>query len=152
MLVQVDVVAVPDPSPSDGASDNPIDGKLFLELIPLAFIAFQSGGQMAASRLLGFNEIPTTVLTSVYYDIVAADPTRLPSTPSSFLGNVKRNRRMAAVVVLLSGAIVGGWLCRSSAGMSIVLWVAAALKLFVALGFYFWKEKIIAGKGESTMP
>lgn len=140
------MVVVPNPNPSSPSSTS-VDGRLFLELIPLAFIAFQSGGQMAASRLLGFNEIPTTVLTSVYYDIVAADPTRLPSTPSSFLGNVKRNRRMAAVTFLLFGAISGGWLCRSSAGMSIALWIAAALKLLVAIGFFFWKEKLTRKDG-----
>ncbi|KAK2754879.1 hypothetical protein FQN54_006772 [Arachnomyces sp. PD_36] len=143
VLVQVDVVTVPNPSLSNDGSKGVVDGRLFLELIPLAFIAFQSGGQMAASRLLGFNEIPTTVLTSVYYDIVAADPTRLPSTQSTFLSNVKRNRRIAAVVFLLSGAIVGGWICRSEPGMSVVLWVASVLKLFVAFGFYFWKGKVV---------
>lgn len=37
----------------------------FIEILPLAFLAFQAGGQIVASRTLGLNEIPTTVLTSV---------------------------------------------------------------------------------------
>ncbi|KAL4779364.1 hypothetical protein BJX76DRAFT_341035 [Aspergillus varians] len=98
-------------------------GKLFLELIPIALLAFQSAGSMTAARGLGYNEIPTVVLTSVYFD-VASDPKIVREVRS----NVKRNRRVGSVVCLLIGAIVGGWLSRSSGGMESALWVSAALK------------------------
>jgi hypothetical protein len=86
------------------------------------------------SRLLGFNEVPTTVLTSVYCDLVS-DPKILA------LENVKRNRRAAAVLAILIGGIAGGWISRSQAGMSVSLWVAAAIKFGIAVSWSLWKLK-----------
>lgn len=106
-----------------------------LELLPLAFLAFQSGGQIVTSRLLGFNEVPTTVLTSVYCDL-ASDPKILA------LDNVKRNRRAGAVLAILIGGISGGWISRSKAGMSVSLWIAAAIKFAIAVGWSLWKRKV----------
>ncbi|KAL2222193.1 DUF1275 domain protein [Thermoascus aurantiacus ATCC 26904] len=108
-------------------------GRLFLELIPLALLAFQFGGQMAASRLMGFNEIPTVVLTSVYYDI-ASDP----ALTDGLTKNVKRNRRIGAVSAILVGAIAAGWLSRSQAEMQSALWISAFLKFCIAVGWWFW--------------
>ncbi|KAL4943604.1 hypothetical protein BDV06DRAFT_189497 [Aspergillus oleicola] len=109
-------------------------GRLFLELIPIALLAFQSAGSMTAARGLGFNEIPTVVLTSVYFD-VASDPKLVRDVT----GNVKRNRRVGSIVLLLVGAIVGGWLSRSSGGMESALWVSAGLKGVIALGWLVWR-------------
>ncbi|TGO49229.1 hypothetical protein BOTNAR_0439g00120 [Botryotinia narcissicola] len=106
----------------------------FIELIPLAFLAFQSGGQIVTSRILGFNEIPTTVLTSVYCDI-ASDPKVLARN------NVKRSRRVGAVLAILSGGIAGGWINRSSAGLSAALWLAAAIKVAISFSWAIWKPK-----------
>lgn len=106
----------------------------FIELIPLGFLAFQSGGQIVTSRLLGFNEVPTTVLTSVYCDL-ASDPKILKAD------NVKRNRRLGAVLMILIGGIAGGWISRSSAGLSVSLWIAAAIKLGIAYSWSVWKPK-----------
>lgn len=122
-VVQAHIV----PEPSGEA----ILGLNFKELIPLGFLAFQSGGQMTTSRLLGFNEIPTTVLTSVYCDL-SSDPRILRKD------NVKRNRRAGAVLCILTGGIVGGWVSRSSAGMSTSLWIAAAVKMAIALSWSLW--------------
>ncbi|KAJ5133042.1 hypothetical protein N7448_007200 [Penicillium atrosanguineum] len=117
------------------SKDSSLDGgPLFLELIPIALLAFQSAGAMTCSRSLGFNEIPTVVLTSVYFDI-ASDP-KITDKPNS---NVKRNRRIGGVVALLVGAIAGGWLSRSSGGMESALWMAAGLKFVAAFGWLFWK-------------
>ncbi|KAJ5539680.1 hypothetical protein N7513_008012 [Penicillium frequentans] len=107
--------------------------KPLMSLIPIALLAFQSAGSINSTRMLGFNEIPGVVLTSVYYDI-ASDPGLF----EGFNRNAKRNRRMGGVVMLLIGAIVGGWLSRSHGGMSCVLWVAAALKFGVGVGWLFW--------------
>ncbi|KAK9324940.1 hypothetical protein V1517DRAFT_316136 [Lipomyces orientalis] len=127
-LIQRNIV----PHPS--GSGSVLGGRLFLELIPLFLLAFQGGGQMAASRGMGFNELPTTVLTSVYYDL-ASDP-RLAVWPSQ---NVKRNRRIGGVVALLIGAIAGGWIFKSKDGLGTALWIAAGLKLAIAIGWCFWK-------------
>ena len=61
-LVQAGKVPLPrgPVSPNEGTSDP-----FFIEVVLLGFLAFQSGGQIVASRVLGFSEIPTTVLTSV---------------------------------------------------------------------------------------
>jgi len=40
-----------------------------ITLLPLALLAFQFGGQIVTSRVLGFNEVPTNVLTSLYCDL-----------------------------------------------------------------------------------
>ncbi|KAL1886596.1 hypothetical protein Plec18167_000528 [Paecilomyces lecythidis] len=109
-------------------------GPLFLELIPLFILAFQFGGQMAASRAMGFNEIPTVVLTSVYFDI-ATDPA-LTAPPTR---NVKRNRRIGSVTGILVGAIAAGWLSRSSGGMESALWIGGGLKFCIAMSWLFWK-------------
>ncbi|KAM3075029.1 hypothetical protein ACMFMG_007510 [Clarireedia jacksonii] len=130
-LVQGSVV--PEPIGLQG-----IDGEVnFIELIPLAFLAFQSGGQIVTSRILGFNEVPTTVLTSVYCDI-ASDPKVLAKD------NVKRNRRVAAVLAILLGGIAGGWISRSSAGLSVSFWLAAAIKLTISIAWAVWKPKAVA--------
>lgn len=105
----------------------------FNELIPLALLAFQSGGQMAASRLLGLGEVPTTVLTSVYCDFITDQ--KLLSGPAA---NVKRNRRFGAITMFLIGAICGGWLTRSSLGLSVALWISGGIKLIITLAWFFW--------------
>ncbi|PCH02336.1 Protein of unknown function DUF1275 [Penicillium occitanis (nom. inval.)] len=74
--------------------DQPTSGTLFLELIPLAILAFQFGGQITASRGMGFNELPTVVLTSVYFDI-ASDPALVAGVTA----NLKRNRRIGYVFI-----------------------------------------------------
>lgn len=74
------------------------------------------------------------VLTSVYFDI-ASDP-KLIVKPTT---NAKRNRRVGGVVSLLVGAIVGGWLSRSSGGMQSALWMAAGMKFVAAIAWLFWK-------------
>ena len=127
-LIQADIIP-------HTSKDSSLDGgPLFLELIPIALLAFQSAGAMTCSRSLGFNEIPTVVLTSVYFDI-ASDP-KITDKPTT---NAKRNRRIGGVMSLLVGAIAGGWLSRSSGGMESALWMAAGLKFVAAFGWLFWK-------------
>ncbi|KAJ5688951.1 hypothetical protein N7462_003343 [Penicillium macrosclerotiorum] len=127
-LIQADLI------PHTSADASLAGGRLFLELIPVALLAFQSAGGMACSRALGYNEIPTVVLTSVYFDI-ASDV----KITQKLTTNAKRNRRIGGVVSLLIGAIVGGWLSRSSGGMTSALWMAAGFKLIAAFGWLFWK-------------
>lgn len=111
-----------------------MEGINLLELLPLGFLAFQSGGQIVTSRILGFNEVPTTVLTSVYCDL---------ASDSKFFvkDNVKRNRRMCAVVFILGGGIAGGFIAKTTAGLAAALWLAAAIKLCIAIAWSLWKPK-----------
>ncbi|KAJ5675812.1 hypothetical protein N7462_008709 [Penicillium macrosclerotiorum] len=108
-----------------------------LALIPIALLAFQSAGTINSTRVLGFNEIPGVVLTSVYYDL-ASDGLFF----ESFGANRKRNRRLVGAVMLLTGAICGGWLSRSAGGMALSLWLAAFLKFMAGLGWVFWSPEV----------
>ncbi|KAL8798683.1 MAG: hypothetical protein Q9182_006469 [Xanthomendoza sp. 2 TL-2023] len=97
-------------------------------LIGIPFLAWQFGAQVAASRALGYSEIPTTVLTSVYNDL-ASDP-NLWSWK-----NAKRNRRAAAAVMVLAGGISGGWLSRLRTGFGIVLWIGGVIKVMIGIAW-----------------
>lgn len=107
-----------------------------MSMAPLALMAFQFGGQIVTSRVLGFNEVPTNVLTSLYCDLLS-DPLLL----APWGGNVKRDRRVSAVILMMAGAILGGWLQRSRAGMPAALWIAGAVKLGIAVAWMTWKGK-----------
>lgn len=130
-LIQADLI------PHDTAETESLtSGRLFLELVPIALLAFQSAGSIATTRALGFNEIPSVVLTSVYFDLAGDD--NLFSAPRA---NLKRNRRAAAIVCLLVGAIVGGWLSRSSAGMESALWISGGVKGVLGVAWLVWRVK-----------
>lgn len=113
-----------------------------LVLVPVGLLAFQFGGQVVASRVLGFNEVPTSVLTSLYCDLLS-DP-RLFARIGT---NEKRDRRVLAMLMLLGGGIVGAWLQRSDAGMPPAIWIAGGLKLVVAVSWLFWRSKRVEERG-----
>ncbi|THW98965.1 hypothetical protein D6D13_10409 [Aureobasidium pullulans] len=75
-------------------------------------------------------------LTSAYFDLVfdnevfTAAPTR----------NVKRNRRIGSMVMVVLGAIAGGFLTQDE-DISKVLWFAGSLKVAIAILWVFWKSK-----------
>ena len=129
VLVRTNVV--PTISYAKQGDNQPVN---FKELLPLAFLAFQSGGQMIASRTIGINEIPTTVLTSVYCDL--ANDRRLWKW-----SNVKRDRRVGAIFCILLGGICGGWLSRTGEGLAAALWCAAGVKAVVGLAWLGWRGR-----------
>ncbi|KAI7283095.1 hypothetical protein KC345_g3092 [Hortaea werneckii] len=101
--------------------------------LPLALIAFQSGGQAYTSRVLQYGGLTSVVLTSIYCDLF--------SDAKLFAGlteNVERNRRTAAPILLLVGAMVGGVWAHSSVGLAGSLWSAVGLKFLITLGWAFW--------------
>ncbi|KAJ0316197.1 hypothetical protein COL5a_011672 [Colletotrichum fioriniae] len=108
-------------------SENP------LVMVPLALLAFQFGGQIVTSRILGYNEVPTNVLTSVYCDLLSD-----PKLFAPLKENPKRNRRFLAVVLLVLGGIIGGWLQRSRAGMPGALWISGGVKFIIAVAWMGW--------------
>lgn len=108
-------------------------------LAVVVLLALGFGGQIVASRQLGFNEVPTNVLTSLYCDLFS-DPALL----APWRQNPKRNRRAAAALLMLAGAVAGGWLSRSrggGAGLPVALWVGGAVKLGIAVAWAAWKVK-----------
>lgn len=116
-----------------------------MSMAPLALMAFGFGGQIVTSRVLGFNEVPTNVLTSLYCDLLS-DPLLLAPVG----GNVKRNRRVTAVLLMIVGGILGGWLQRSKAGMPAALWIAGAVKLAIAVAWFVWKGKPLPREAKGT--
>ncbi|KAF1345578.1 hypothetical protein BDV97DRAFT_338631 [Delphinella strobiligena] len=108
----------------------------FIVLLPLSLLAFQSAGQIILSRILGFGEVTTVVLTTAYCDMFF-DP-RLVS--AGLKENETRNRRAASVVVLAAGAVAGGFLTRGG-DIGVALWVAGGIKVAVAGVWMAWRGK-----------
>ncbi|KIW21617.1 hypothetical protein PV08_02197 [Exophiala spinifera] len=105
-------------------------------LVPLALVAFQSSGQAVVSRALQYNSLTSVVLTSIYCDLFS-DPLLM----AGLTQNVERNRRAAAPVLLLAGAIFGGLWAHSSVGLAGALWTAAALKVVNICAFFLWRAE-----------
>jgi hypothetical protein len=100
---------------------------------PIALIAFQAAGQAVTSRVLQYNGLTSVVLTSIYCDLFSD-----PSLLAGFQANPERNRRAAAPVLLLFGAILGGLWAHSSIGLAGALWTAVALKTLVVTAWMLW--------------
>lgn len=122
------VTVVPTAPPGSG------DDSLYWHvLVPLALVAFQSSGQAVISRALQYNSLTSVVLTSIYCDLF--------SDAQIFAGltqNAERNRRMAAPLLLLVGAMLGGIWDKTDVGMIAALWTAAGLKFLVVIAWVFW--------------
>jgi hypothetical protein len=115
--------------------DHVSDGLHWQVLVPLAAVAFQSSGQAVTSRVLQYGGLTSVVLTSNYCDLF--------SDQELFaLRNVERNRRAAAPVLLLAGAICGGLWARSDVGMKGALWTAVGMKAVIVLAWEAWKGDV----------
>jgi hypothetical protein len=98
-------------------------------------VAFQSSGQAVTSRVLQYGGLTSVVLTSNYCDLF--------SDPGLFaLVNVERNRRTAAPILLLLGAVCGGLWARSDIGMKGVLWTAVVTKGAIVVAWEVWKGDV----------
>lgn len=118
--------------PTDGASDE----VPWNAIVPIALIAFQSCGQAVVSRALRYNALTSVVLTSIYCDLF--------SDAALFEGicvNAERNRRLAAPILLVIGAICGGAISNSSLGAAGVLWISALLKLGFSVIWLVWPSE-----------
>lgn len=104
--------------------------------LPLALIAFQSGGQAYTSRVLQYGGLTSVVLTSIYCDLFSDQ-----KLFSGLTENVERNRRTAAPILLLIGAMIGGVWAHSSVGLAGSLWSAVGLKFLVVMAWLFWRAE-----------
>ncbi|EPS31109.1 hypothetical protein PDE_06064 [Penicillium oxalicum 114-2] len=134
-LIVVTAALVQAGAVSSAIEDNPLDPIVrWDQEVPIVLLSLQSAGQIVASRTLGYNEIPTVVITSLLCDLM--------SDPKLFLiRNEKRDRRIIAFVLTMVGAIVGGWVTKSTGNIAPVLWLAAGIKYVVAVAWGFWKVK-----------
>ncbi|KAH7155647.1 hypothetical protein B0J13DRAFT_231215 [Dactylonectria estremocensis] len=110
---------------------NEEDALAWNVLLPIALVAFQSCGQAVTSRALRQNALTSVVLTSIYCDLFS-------DRDLFALQNVSRNRRVAAPLLLLLGAVVGGLFSNSSVGIAGTLWLAAGLKLCMVVTWFVW--------------
>ena len=118
----------------------------FLDLIPIALLAFQASGQVCLTRVLEANELPTIVLSTLYHDFtadllgIAAAWQQSGSIRGFFLdGQRRQGRRAASIVALFLGGIVGGEMFKGSAGMSGGLLLAAGIKGAVCVAWVVWR-------------
>lgn len=101
--------------------------------LPIALIAFQSAGQAVTSRVLAYGTMTSVVLTSIYCDLFSDAKMFAPLSE-----NAERNRRVAAPILLLIGAIFGGLWAHSEIGLAGALWTAVVLKSFVIVAWCCW--------------
>jgi hypothetical protein len=132
-IVQSGIVAT---EPDRGA-----DKIQWIQLLPLSLLSFQAAGQVVAAKYLTGGEIPTVVVTTLLCDLMSDVNLLAPLTE-----NPSRNRRVIGYVALLVGAIIGGWMERTS-GMVSALWLATGLKMLLTLGWGVWREKKQLGAG-----
>lgn len=108
----------------------------FIVLLPMSMISFQSAGQIVMSRFLGYNELSTLALTSNYCDLFMDPAIFTAPVPE----NSARNQRASSAIALLLGAMMGGALTGDGSIVE-ALWVAAAVKVAVALAWLAWPSK-----------
>jgi hypothetical protein len=137
-VVQAGIVS---PRPEDPRA--PIQ---WIQILPITLLAFQAAGQICASRLLAFDEIPTVVLTTLLCDLLV-DP-KLCARPWS--ANPKRNRRIAAFLALFLGAMTAGGLSRTTT-LASSLWLAVALKSFITLSWLTWRNNSDAMRSKQVL-
>ncbi|ODA79356.2 hypothetical protein RJ55_04949 [Drechmeria coniospora] len=117
---------------SKPASSDAVDWTV---LVPLVLVAFQSSGQAVASRALRYNALTSVVLTSIYCDLFSDEHLFARR-------NGERDRRAAAPLLLLLGAVVGGVFAHSWIGIGGALWTAAGLKLSIVLLWFLWPADV----------
>ena len=125
------VISAPTTNSRSGGSSHDV---IWVDLAPLALLSFQSAGQVVMSRVLKYTELPGSVLTSLYCDLVS-DPHLFTA---GLFDDPKRNRRALAALVLFIGAIFGGWCSKTWFGLAGALWIAAAIKYFLVLAWFMW--------------
>ena len=108
----------------------------WMQEIPIVLLSFQAPGQTCGARGLGFFETPTVVVTTMIYDFASDPDLTAPLTK-----NPVRNRRVAGVVLMLLGAVAGGWVTESMGQIHVTLWVAAAIKAGIGLAWVVWPKK-----------
>lgn len=123
--------------PNNGS--KPVSGKLdtkWTTLVPLFLLAFQSAGQAVISRALNYGTLTSVVLTSIYCDLFM--------DAKLFAGlteNVERNRRTAAPLLLLAGAVLGGLWSKTAIGIAGALWTSCVLKVAVLTCWFLWPSE-----------
>lgn len=126
IVIAATVVTVYCPSRED-----PLDWPV---LLPLILVSFQSSGQAVASRVLKCNGLTSVVLTSVYCDLFS-HPDLL------VVGEADEIKRVAAILCLIFGTVLGGMWAQSTVGLVGALWMASLLKGLIIISWFQWNRK-----------
>lgn len=102
-----------------------------LSLVVIALLAFASGSQVVQSRSLRMTEISTAMATAAWVDLLI-DPHLMAVREK----NRPRNRRLAFLVALVAGSLLGAGIYKT-AGSSVAIFVSAGGKAVVT-GMYFF--------------
>jgi hypothetical protein len=133
-LVQTGVIESSRPtSTSTNLAAGAAEQTQWTQEVPIVLLSIQSAGQIVASRALGFNEMPTVVITSLLCDLVVDPELFLPR-------NNKRDRRVGAFVLTLAGAVAGGWMVKTTGNIWPALWLVAGIKTSIIVAWLFWRE------------
>lgn len=131
----------------------------WLDLCPIALLAFQSAGQVALSRVLGLLELPTIVLSTLFHDFTAdlyglRRSWQQSSSLADFIFNRQRRqeKRLFSMIALFVGGVIGGEMYKSAVGMTGALWLAAALKLAVSFSWLLWKKDASEDDSDTSLP
>lgn len=148
ILAQADAISTTSKECGTFSSGTPLDpGDRFLDLLPIALLALESAGQVCLSRVLLVNELPTIVLSTLYHDLVAESLSMLrcwreSSTRWEFVVSQKKQiRRLACILALFAGAVIGGYLFRSRGRLAAALWLAAGIKIVISIAWCVWRRK-----------
>ena len=109
----------------------------FNQLLAISLLSFQASGQMIATFTLNYGELSTVVVTGLLCDLW-----RDPALFAPFSKNPKRNRRAAGFVLMLLGAIAGGWLCKAVYSISATLWFVGGAKTVITAAWCFWPAEV----------
>lgn len=104
--------------------------------VAISLMSFQAAGQIAASRFLGYSEIPTVLLTALVCDLFL--DVKLYQRP--WKANPKRNRRIGAVFAHFFGAMTAGGIAKE-VGLAGGLWYAMSLKGAITVTWFAWSGK-----------
>lgn len=150
LLAQMNVISVGDKECGTFSSGTPSSpGDNYIDLLGIAILAIETAGQVCLSRVLLVNELPTIVLSTLYHDLVADSlGVRKCWMESSsiwdFMVSQKRQaRRLACILALFSGALIGGFVFQSPAGLAAALWLAFAIKTTIAVTWCLWRRKTV---------
>ncbi|EFQ99531.1 hypothetical protein MGYG_02543 [Nannizzia gypsea CBS 118893] len=128
ILVQTGVV--------DSNIEASTHGVHWIQVLPITILAFQAAGQIVTSRLLGIDEIPTIVLTTLLCDLLM-DKKLFSFRPRWKLTDF-RTRRLLTLLAAFSGAMLSGGLSKVG-GLSASLWLATGIKAIVTVCFLLWR-------------
>lgn len=120
-------------------------------------LAFENGMQIVTSKLMGIDEIPVNVITSLYAGLMSDKALLVWRKGGKWTwgwhtGDMKRSRRLAALAAIFGGALCAAWILRKGPGMILSLWLGAGIKICTALiaGMFLGEQDVEVDRSYKT--